>query len=69
MRAGLANPRQDSHDRLARLLEQKKRTDAASAAPDAIRLLVDLLFAEKDADLTEAGIVRTLYDSTARRGP
>jgi type I restriction enzyme M protein len=29
---------------------------------DAIRLLVDLLFAEKDADLTESGIVRTLYD-------
>lgn len=29
---------------------------------DAIRLLVDLLFAEKDVDLTEAGIVRTLYD-------
>lgn len=35
---------------------------------DAIRLLVDLLFAEKDADLTEAGIVRTLYDPTAGTG-
>jgi type I restriction enzyme M protein len=31
---------------------------------DAIRLLVDLLFAEKDADLTGSGIVRTLYDPT-----
>ena len=35
---------------------------------DAIRLLVDLLFAEKDVDLTEAGIVRTLYDPTAGTG-
>ncbi len=35
---------------------------------DAIRLLVDLLFAEKDADLTEVGIVRTLYDPTAGTG-
>ncbi|MET8354282.1 N-6 DNA methylase [Micromonospora sp. NPDC005206] len=35
---------------------------------DPIRLLVDLLFAEKDADLTEAGIVRTLYDPTAGTG-
>ncbi|MEU8238519.1 class I SAM-dependent DNA methyltransferase [Actinoplanes missouriensis] len=35
---------------------------------DAIRLLVDLLFAEKDADLTEAGIVRSLYDPTAGTG-
>lgn len=35
---------------------------------DAIRLLVDLLLAEKDADLTEAGIVRTLYDPTAGTG-
>lgn len=35
---------------------------------DAIRLLVDLLFAEKNADLTEAGIVRTLYDPTAGTG-
>ncbi len=35
---------------------------------DAIRLLVDLLFAEKDAALTEAGIVRTLYDPTAGTG-
>jgi type I restriction enzyme M protein len=35
---------------------------------DAIRLLVDLLFAEKDADLTEAGIIRTLYDPTAGTG-
>ena len=35
---------------------------------DAIRLMVDLLFAEKDADLTEAGIVRTLYDPTAGTG-
>ena len=35
---------------------------------DAIRLLVDLLFAEKDADLTESGIVRTLYDPTAGTG-
>ncbi|MFD6221196.1 type I restriction-modification system subunit M [Nocardia asteroides] len=35
---------------------------------DAIRLLVDLLFAEKDADLTEADIVRTLYDPTAGTG-
>lgn len=35
---------------------------------DAIRLLVDLLFAEKDADLTEGGIVRSLYDPTAGTG-
>ncbi|MEJ2890574.1 type I restriction-modification system subunit M [Actinomycetospora aeridis] len=35
---------------------------------DAIRLLVDLLFAEKDVDLTEAGIVRSLYDPTAGTG-
>ncbi|QDP95271.1 SAM-dependent DNA methyltransferase [Microlunatus elymi] len=35
---------------------------------DAIRLLVDLLFAEKGADLTEGGIVRTLYDPTAGTG-
>ncbi|WNV82614.1 N-6 DNA methylase [Umezawaea sp. Da 62-37] len=35
---------------------------------DAIRLLVDLLFAEKDADLTEAGIIRSLYDPTAGTG-
>ncbi|MEV4733123.1 class I SAM-dependent DNA methyltransferase [Saccharopolyspora sp. NPDC049426] len=35
---------------------------------DAIRLLVDLLFAEKDADLTEAEIIRSLYDPTAGTG-
>ena len=35
---------------------------------DAIRLLVELLFAEKDVDLTGAGIVRTLYDPTAGTG-
>lgn len=35
---------------------------------DAIKLLVDLLFAEKDADLTEPGIVRSLYDPTAGTG-
>lgn len=35
---------------------------------DAIKLLVDLLFAEKDAALTEAGIVRSLYDPTAGTG-
>lgn len=35
---------------------------------NAIRLLVDLLFAEKDVDLTAAGIVRTLYDPTAGTG-
>ena len=35
---------------------------------DAIRLLVDLLFAEKDVDLGEADIVRTLYDPTAGTG-
>ncbi|WP_300639480.1 class I SAM-dependent DNA methyltransferase [Nocardioides sp.] len=35
---------------------------------DAIRLLVDLLFAEQDAGLTEAGIVRSLYDPTAGTG-
>lgn len=35
---------------------------------DAIRLLVDLLFAEKDADLMEPGIVRSLYDPTAGTG-
>lgn len=34
---------------------------------DAIRLLVDLLFAENDVDLTEAGIVRTLYDPAFMR--
>jgi type I restriction enzyme M protein len=35
---------------------------------DAIKLLVDLLFAEKDAALTEPGIVRSLYDPTAGTG-
>lgn len=35
---------------------------------DAIKLLVDLLFAESDAALTEVGIVRTLYDPTAGTG-
>ncbi len=35
---------------------------------DAIRLLVDLMFAEKDVDLSEAGIVRALYDPTAGTG-
>ncbi|MGW4640407.1 type I restriction-modification system subunit M [Sphaerisporangium sp. NPDC004334] len=35
---------------------------------DAIRLLVDLLFAEKDAELTGKRIVRTLYDPTAGTG-
>ncbi|MFJ5843582.1 N-6 DNA methylase [Streptomyces sp. NPDC092903] len=35
---------------------------------DAIRLLVDLLFADKDADLTEGGIIRSLYDPTAGTG-
>ena len=35
---------------------------------DAIRLLIDLLFAEKDVDLTEPGIVRSLYDPTAGTG-
>jgi type I restriction enzyme M protein len=35
---------------------------------DAIRLLVDLLFAEKDVDLSEGSIVRSLYDPTAGTG-
>lgn len=35
---------------------------------DAIRLLVDLLFAEKDVDLTEGSIIRSLYDPTAGTG-
>lgn len=35
---------------------------------DAIRLLVDLLFAEDDAGLATEGIVRTLYDPTAGTG-
>ncbi|MGO4258776.1 type I restriction-modification system subunit M [Marmoricola sp. RAF53] len=35
---------------------------------DAIRLMVDLLFAEKGNDLTEAGVVRTIYDPTAGTG-
>lgn len=35
---------------------------------DAIRLLVDLLFAEEDAGLSEPGIVRALYDPTAGTG-
>lgn len=35
---------------------------------DAIRLLVDLLFAEQNDALSEAGIVRTLYDPTAGTG-
>ncbi|NYI44872.1 type I restriction enzyme M protein [Nocardioides aromaticivorans] len=35
---------------------------------DAIRLLVDLLFAEEDAGLSEEGIVRSLYDPTAGTG-
>ncbi|MCQ6250790.1 SAM-dependent DNA methyltransferase [Streptomyces samsunensis] len=35
---------------------------------DAIRLLVDLLFAEKDVDLAEGSIIRSLYDPTAGTG-
>lgn len=35
---------------------------------DAIKLLVDLLFAEEDAGLSEPGIVRSLYDPTAGTG-
>jgi type I restriction enzyme M protein len=35
---------------------------------DAIKLLVDLLFAEEDAGLSAEGIVRTLYDPTAGTG-
>ncbi|TYL50028.1 SAM-dependent DNA methyltransferase [Nocardioides sp. BGMRC 2183] len=35
---------------------------------DAIRLLVDLLFADDDPRLHEAGVVRTLYDPTAGTG-
>ncbi|MFE9240726.1 N-6 DNA methylase [Streptomyces sp. NPDC007007] len=35
---------------------------------DAIRLLVDLLFAEKDVDLSEGSIIRSLYDPTAGTG-
>ncbi|MEU5690206.1 class I SAM-dependent DNA methyltransferase [Actinosynnema sp. NPDC020468] len=35
---------------------------------DAIRLLVDLLFAEKEVDLAEGDIIRTLYDPTAGTG-
>lgn len=35
---------------------------------DAIRLLVDLLFADKDDELGEEGIVRNLYDPTAGTG-
>jgi type I restriction enzyme M protein len=35
---------------------------------DVIRLLVDLLFAEKDVDLNENGIIRSLYDPTAGTG-
>ena len=35
---------------------------------DAIRLLVDLLFEEKDVDLTEGSIIRSLYDPTAGTG-
>ena len=35
---------------------------------DAIKLLVDLLFADKDDELQKAGIVRSLYDPTAGTG-
>lgn len=35
---------------------------------DAIRLMVDLLFAEEDSGLTEAGVVRSIYDPTAGTG-
>ncbi|HEV2633814.1 MAG TPA: class I SAM-dependent DNA methyltransferase [Actinocrinis sp.] len=35
---------------------------------DAIRLLVDLLFAEKDVELSKGSIVRSLYDPTAGTG-
>ncbi len=35
---------------------------------DAIRLMVDLLFARDDADLLEPGVVRTVYDPTAGTG-
>ncbi|MFF2618324.1 N-6 DNA methylase [Kitasatospora sp. NPDC058046] len=35
---------------------------------DAIRLLVDLLFADKDVDLSEGDIIRSLYDPTAGTG-
>lgn len=35
---------------------------------DAIRLVVDLLFAGDDEALTEKGVVRTVYDPTAGTG-
>ncbi|UDY22455.1 type I restriction-modification system subunit M [Nocardioides sp. Kera G14] len=35
---------------------------------DAIKLMVDLLFAEEDSGLTEAGVVRSIYDPTAGTG-
>jgi type I restriction enzyme M protein len=35
---------------------------------DAIRLMVELLFAEDDNGLTEKGVVRTIYDPTAGTG-
>lgn len=35
---------------------------------DAIRLLVDLLFAEKDVEISKGSIIRSLYDPTAGTG-
>ena len=35
---------------------------------DAIRLMVDLLFADDDDALSEKGVVRTVYDPTAGTG-
>lgn len=35
---------------------------------DAVRLLVDLLFTEKDVELSEGNIIRSLYDPTAGTG-
>lgn len=35
---------------------------------DAIRLMVDLLFAEEDNGLTEKGVIRSIYDPTAGTG-
>lgn len=60
----------DLFEHLIRKFAEASNEDAGEhyTPRDAIRLMVDLLFAEKDNDLTEAGIVRSVYDPTAGTG-
>lgn len=60
----------DLFEELIRKFAEASNEDAGEhyTPRDAIRLLVDLLFAEDSAALLEAGTVRTLYDPTAGTG-